>query len=134
MINFMKKLDGIDKFFIFLFSLIPILLFTPLFRVLYKFLRHGNVYGGFGVLSIDESWTEGLLISFLFFLTLFLFIFEIKKKYLIIGIILGIFLLEGLIIRNLEYFLWYISFSVIAFILAKIFLFIKNKYNLKSKI
>jgi|WetSurMetagenome_2_1015567.scaffolds.fasta_scaffold273931_2 hypothetical protein len=129
---FKKKLDGIDKFFIFLFSLIPILLFTPLFRILYKFLRHGNVYGGFGVLSIDESWTEGAIISFIFFLILFLFIFEVKKKYLIIGIILAIFLFEGLIIRNLEYFSWYTFFSVIAFILAKIFLFVKSKYFQKK--
>lgn len=125
---FKKKLDGADQFFIFLLSFIPTIVFIPLFRNLYKFLRHGNVYGGFGVLSFDESWTEGTIMSFLFFLILFLFIFEIKKKYLIIGIILAIFLSEGLIIRNLEYFSWYAACSLIAFILANIFLFIKNKY------
>lgn len=55
-----------------------------------------------------------------------------SKKYLIIGIFLAIFLLEGLIIRNLEYFLWYLSFSFIAFILAKIFLLVKIKYAQKG--
>jgi hypothetical protein len=127
-----KNLDNLDKFFIFLLSVIPMILFTPLFRSFYKFIMKGNVYGGFGIFMIDGSWFEGAIISFLFFLTLFLFIFEIKKKYLIMTAILSLFLLEGFIIGNLEYFLWYISCSLAAFVTAEIFLFAKNKYVQKG--
>jgi len=72
----MKK--KLDKFIVFLFVPIPIILFTPLFRALYKSLV-GNIYGGFGIFTFDESWLEGAIISFIFFLTLFLVVFEIKK-------------------------------------------------------
>ena len=125
-----KKLDKFDKFFIFLFSFIPIILFTPGFELLYKTLMKGRIYGLF---SEFEPWLMGGMISFLFFFTLFLFVFEIKRRYLIFGIILALLILdwyfEGL---DYIYLPWYFSGPLIGFILAKIFLFVKIKNAKKA--
>jgi hypothetical protein len=125
-----KELDKFDKFFIFPTSIIPIILFTPAFELLYKTLMKGQLYG---IFSEIEPWLMGGMISFLFFLTLFLFILEIKKRYLIFAIILALLLLSWYF-EDLDYIyiFWYFVGPLSAFILAIIFLFIKNN-RLKKK-
>lgn len=126
-----------DKYDIRIFLAIIIVLFTPVFAGFYTFLNNGNPYGGFGVLTLNESMFDGAIMSFLFFFTLYLFIFGVTKKYLIIGIVLATLLLPSLFLGALdyslfigafEYFLFYFCFSLTGFILAQIFLFVKNKH------
>ena len=126
-----------DKYDVRIFLAIIIVLFTPVFAGFYTFLNNGNPYGGFGVLTVNESMFDGAIMSFLFFFTIYLFTFEVKKKYLIIGITLAVLLLPSLLlgvldyslfIEAFEYFLFYFCFSLTGFILAKLFLFVKNKY------
>jgi hypothetical protein len=89
-----------------------------------------NLYSGFSFLGFDAFWLIGGFISFVFFTTLFIFIFEIKNKYSIIGIVSALLVFvwyfSGL---GYIYLLWYFSALLTTFALVKIFLLARNKYG-----
>lgn len=135
-----KKLDKFDMIFIYLFLVIPIIIFTPLFGFLFKFVFRdfpwifsGNLFNGLFPLIPSEAILNGATMSFLFFVTLSLFVLEVKKKYLISGIILGLVFFLWFVMRlDYIYLLWDFSGPLAAFIIAKIFLFIKVNYFKKG--
>jgi hypothetical protein len=129
-----KQIDKFDMVFVYLFLVFPIILFTPLFGLLFKFLMKDYPWllsGGFFdmLLPFGETTLEGAIFSFLFFVTLSLFVFEVERKYLISGIILGLIFLFWFVARlDYIYLLWDFSGPLTAFVIAKTFLLIKNKY------
>ena len=107
-------------------TIILIIIFTPFFGYLYeKIIGHEITTWFLG--PENPEYFEGFFVSYAFFITLIITLFVIKKKYKILGILLGLLLLFDLFIGAWEGLIINLGTIIIAWLLAQITLFIYKK-------
>jgi len=115
-----------NKFLLSSIAGVLIIIFIPLFGGLYeKYL--GPVSGGFFWGPSHPEYIDGFFVSYMFFVSLFVFIFGGEKKYKVASILLGILLFIDLVLGSIEGLIIDIGVILIGWLLAHGILLIYSK-------
>lgn len=117
----------VQAIYIYILTIIAALVFSPLFSKLYNNLLNPPVVGyGFFWGKPEELIVGGIIFSYIFFLSFFIFIFMTNRKWLVwlIGIILPAIIILP---QGKKYIYLFLTFTIIGAILGWVVILIYQK-------